>query len=279
MGEFRGAAKTYHPAMRYLITDHAIERYVERVHPALPLKDVQNLPSVLFETRRILETFAPRSAAIREKTRAGQEQRRLDRPKPCVLVCKHDPGAIAVVTVLGPEETLSEADEEIAEQWERFLVESFVEKTKRSAKCSHEQTKRPVVRQVMKSIVDAPDDAIRRVVVPMIRNEIGGIFDRLARMEAKSRQTDDEPALVIVAREREKTERKRIDAEVSVRKAAEKTARMKLYRDKRDDVVKVAVPVLARLAGESAIAAEAMVRIVEIDPSVLGLSNPKDEPS
>jgi hypothetical protein len=260
-----------------LITDHAIERYVERVFPALPLKEVANLPAVLFETRRILETFAPRSTAIRARTHAGQEQRRLDRPKPCTLVCKHDPGAIAVVTVLGQDDTLTEVDEEIVESWERFLSDSFTEKSKIYIKKQLESKPGPRPDRAA-ALAGATDLIVRRVVVPLVRNEIGPAIDKLVATESGRRSTAEgkiDP--VLCAKERERTERRRLEVEMAARKQAEKTERLRLHNARRDHALRVAIRALDRLAGESAVAAEALVQVAETDPTLLGMIEPKKD--
>lgn len=88
-------------AQRFVLTQHAIDRYLARIGHA----------STRVEVERAIEDESEGACALREKTLGGQQLFRTDR---FVLVCKRDRGRRAwlVVTILSHEQHDRERDED-----------------------------------------------------------------------------------------------------------------------------------------------------------------------
>lgn len=96
---------------RVQITDHAAQRYVDRIDRTMPIE----------QARKLLEELAPTAAPLKKKTLMGQDQWKLEHPVPCVLVVKWDNdfnlGRVAVVVTvmdLPSAPSGTESDEERA---------------------------------------------------------------------------------------------------------------------------------------------------------------------
>lgn len=79
--------------MRFVIVDHAVDRYIERVDPSMPYAQV----------RAHIEQCAHSAVLLKEKTASGEDQWLASDP-PCILVTRkgiyrEDRGAYIVVTV------------------------------------------------------------------------------------------------------------------------------------------------------------------------------------
>lgn len=125
-----------------------------------------------------LRRLAPSSTELPETTHAGQSQRRIESPFPCVLVCKHEDDTIVVVTVLGPNETLSAADQETIAAWEQYIGSAFVRKVMNSDTPAKRETKAE------------REDRTRRMVDGYVRHEFGFMVDKLVAAEIKRRNDE-----------------------------------------------------------------------------------------
>jgi hypothetical protein len=107
--------------MQYVITDHAVKRFIRRVKPGIEYAKAQEL----------LTLYAPYSSVLRARTEKGQEQRTISADGiKCTLVCKKESiwsakekrmvRQTVVVTVLGPDETMTFGDMDLAEEFARY---------------------------------------------------------------------------------------------------------------------------------------------------------------
>lgn len=87
---------------RIHVEDHAIDRYLKRIE-GCSKAEILN-PFLREQAKLYLRNAAPAGARMRERTRAGNEQVRLD---DCILVMGPHLDGEAIVTVLGPDEVES----------------------------------------------------------------------------------------------------------------------------------------------------------------------------
>lgn len=249
--------------MRFVITEHAIERFRERVRTDLSAR----------EARSLLQDVASRSTALRERTFGGQEQRRVDEPR-CVLVCKRDPGAIVVVTVLGPDEVLTEADEETLAEFERFMVDEFARRTTKQ----YRTASRPAE---FKAAPRATDEEIRALVVRTVRHEIGPAADKfLGAFEKKAKQLGAEYAIEDARRGREEAKVRHAEFVVRQQENAREASRMKTERMRiaeeaairRNTIaLRVALSFIAGRAETDPEAARVLAEIYATDENIRGI--------
>jgi hypothetical protein len=78
---------------RFIVTTHAVERYIERYAEALPFD----------EARTALEALMEGATPLKAKTRAGDHLWRVAADPPLIVVVKRDAGQLVVVTILPRE--------------------------------------------------------------------------------------------------------------------------------------------------------------------------------
>jgi hypothetical protein len=109
--------------MQYIVTEHAVERFCQRIRPGMP-----------YDTARwLLAELAPFSTPIKERTERGQEKRKIADPE-CYLICKRgsqtrNERAIVVVTVIEKEDDFTFDDWDIFDEFTKVHAERAIETT------------------------------------------------------------------------------------------------------------------------------------------------------
>lgn len=140
----------------FQITRHAMERYCERVDPGLPLGQIRDPKTAMNDAKIAMERGFASALVLDVRTNDGHEQRRIERPYPCVLVCKPDAGSLVISTVLGPNETILAEDEEIFAAYagtirdglERGTLDALSTRKPRAAETTEEFVRRHVAAQI-----------------------------------------------------------------------------------------------------------------------------------
>lgn len=151
------------------ITNHAIVKYHERVHPGQPLPTGDEGREAFRQAKAILHGEVERSTLLPSQTWRGQEQRLLASGDG-VAVCKKDRGWIIVVTILGSGESLYAADEEVVESIARLT------KAKAVGQAEHAISTLP---KAQRDTLGPAKVAAIEIVEKMVDERIGRIIDGL----------------------------------------------------------------------------------------------------
>lgn len=151
------------------ISNHAVEKYHERVHPGKPLPDGDERSDAFRQAKALLIGEVERSTELPSQTWRGHEQRLLAGGDG-VAVCKKDRGWLVVVTVLGSGESLYAADEEVVESIARLA------KAKAVGQAEHAISALP---KAQRETLGPAKTAAIEIVERMVDERLGRIIDGL----------------------------------------------------------------------------------------------------